>query len=385
MSPIQQEERRRVFWSFYLCDKLVSCGRERPSTILEEHCSLQLPSDENEWRIGQYQSTPTLETLRDENNTGAINKLGPFAKTIVIASLLGRCTQYTLGEQEETSPGVRMHPWNPRSKFSSIHSVILEHESEFELRESLSDKISRFCLSNDGTIDLHRAAPLALYHALFFLCQCLVYHPFLIKRRLARVGQKAPLSFLIQTFNACRLAAGSLSRLMGDVRSVTNEALTTSYDPFYGYCTMVAGVIHSMFLHTDDSHNREAARLSLEASVQNLKELSYYWKSCAMMLSRLEEFRLNSSRYASLVDPEAQEILLSTDDMNDLIDCLDYVKMSTTPHRRSASCAEIPAISQLPSPFFEELVNLLPVGGYNTESFGPAFGAPASNFGDGLG
>ena len=372
LSPIQQEERRRVFWSFYLCDKLVSCGRERPSTILDEHCSLQLPSGENEWRIGRHQTTPTLETLRDDNTTDAINNLSPFAKTVVIASLLGRCTQYTLGEQDETPPGVKMHPWNPRSKFSSIHSVILEYESEFELRESLSDKISRFCLSNDGTIDLHRAAPLALYHALFFLCQCLLYHPFLIKRKLTRVGQKAPLSFLIQTFNSCRLAAGSLSRLIGDVRSVTNEALTT-YDPFYGYCAMVAGVVHSMFLQTDDPLTQEAAHSSLEASIQALKELSYYWKSCGMMLSRLETFRANSNRFASLVDPETQDILLSTSEMDDLIDCLDYVKMSTAQHRGSTSRNDITAISQLPSPFFEELVNLLPVGGYNTESFGHAF------------
>ena len=37
---IQQEERRRVFWSFYLCDKLISCGRERPAALADDQCKL---------------------------------------------------------------------------------------------------------------------------------------------------------------------------------------------------------------------------------------------------------------------------------------------------------------------------------------------------------
>jgi hypothetical protein len=40
LPPAQQEERRRVFWSFYLCDKMISCGRERPAVILDDHCKV---------------------------------------------------------------------------------------------------------------------------------------------------------------------------------------------------------------------------------------------------------------------------------------------------------------------------------------------------------
>jgi hypothetical protein len=34
MNYIEQEERRRVFWSVYLLDKLISCGRARSPAIL---------------------------------------------------------------------------------------------------------------------------------------------------------------------------------------------------------------------------------------------------------------------------------------------------------------------------------------------------------------
>ncbi|KAF2114275.1 fungal-specific transcription factor domain-containing protein [Lophiotrema nucula] len=362
LSPIQQEERRRVFWSFYLCDKLISCGRERPAAILDDQCKLQLPGDENEWRAGNYQQTPTLDELTDEEHASVINTLSPFAIAVVMGSLLGRCAQYALGEQEEVTPGGKTLPWNPRSKYSSIHSSLLHVESELGLNETLSAKIAHRFLNADGTVDQHRAAPLVLSHALFFLCQCLLYHPFLLRQRLTRIGQRTPQSFLAQSFHACRSAATSLSRLMDDVKSLGCETLSSYYDPFYGYCTMVAGTIHSMYLQHTDPLIVETATASFESSMQNLLDLSFFWKSCGMMRSRLEDFRGSSVRYTQLVDPTVHEVHLSASDANDLVECLDYSRMSTTPRRKSenTSTSQLAALSQLPSPFFEEFVNLLP-------------------------
>lgn len=358
LPSIQQEERRRVFWSFYLCDKLISCGQERPSAILDSHCKLQLPGDENEWRNGRHQQTPTLDQIPGDDTASILSTLSPFALTTVMASLLGRCAQYALGEQEEQSG--KSSPWSPRSKYFAIHSALLQLESELGLNDSLSEKIARNYMSADGVVDQHRAAPLVLAHALFFLCQCLLYHPFLLKRRLAHLGQRTPQSFLTQTFNSCRAAATSLSSLMDDVKSLCCETLTTFYDPFYGYCTMVAGTIHSMFLQASDPMIVEAARISFNSSLQNLNESAYYWKSSSMMKSRLEDFHASSERYASLVDPMVQEVLLTPSDANDLIECLDYSRMSTTPRRKSQTAAGLATLSQLPSPFFDEFVNLLP-------------------------
>lgn len=57
-----------------------------------------------------------------------------------------------------------------------------------------------------------------------------------------------------------------------------------------------------------------------------------------------------------------QEVHLSSTDANDLLECLDYSRMSTTPRRKSenVSTSQLATLSQLPSPFFEEFVNLLP-------------------------
>ena len=58
-----------------------------------------------------------------------------------------------------------------------------------------------------------------------------------------------------------------------------------------------------------------------------------------------------------------QEVHLSSTDATDLLECLDYSRMSTTPRRESESnsTSQLVTLSQLPSPFFEEFFNLLPL------------------------
>ena len=284
LPPIQQEERRRVFWSFYIADKLISCGRERPPAILDENCKVQLPADEVVFRAGQHQQTATLDQLTSEVPSVAPSTLSTFALTTVVASTLGRCAQYTLGEQENY--GGQCSPWSSKSKFSAIHSTLLQLESDFGLGASLTEKIRRDFTAMDGTIDHHRAAPLVFAHALFYLCQCLLYHPFLLKQRLSNIGARAPLSFITSAFDSCKSAAVSLSKLMDEVKGLGCQTMSTFYDPFYGYCTIVAGTIDALFMNSTNRQVVEAATASFDSSMQNLEELSLYWKSSSQMVCR---------------------------------------------------------------------------------------------------
>jgi hypothetical protein len=54
---------------------------------------------------------------------------------------------------------------------------------------------------------------------------------------------------------------------------------------------------------------------------------------------------------------------LSSADTIDLIECLDYSRMSITPRRetKSRSASRLTTLSQLPSPLCKESVNLLPL------------------------
>ena len=378
LSPIQQEERRRVFWSFYIADKLISCGRERPAAILDEHCKLQVPCEEFAFRAGQSVKTPTLDQLTGDDPRTSLSSLDSFALSAVMTSTLGRCAQYALGEQEKHGPGGQYSPWNPNSKFSAIHSILLQLESDFSLSDGLNDKV-RLNFSNvDRSIDQQRAAPFIFAHALFYLCQCLLYHPFLLKQRLENTNTKAPSSFVTQTLDGCRNAAEAMSRLIDAVKGLGSAELSTFCDPFYGYCDMVAGTIHAIFLHSLDHSVVEASMASFESSIRSLTELSYFWKSSKHMVSpkfslillagltfyklaRLKNFRANSSRYAAILDPSARVSQFSESDIADVVECLDYSRLSTTP-RWKFTGEEVQLVSNLPSPFFDDFLNMLPLG-----------------------
>ncbi|KAK6381500.1 hypothetical protein LTS17_004558 [Exophiala oligosperma] len=356
----QQEERRRVFWSFFICDKLISCGRDQPATISDEHCKLQLPCDEVAFRTGNAQQTLTLDRIHGEEHATSLSSLNPFALSTIMASTLWKCARYALDEEEDLSPGGQYAPWNPHSKYSSLHSTLLHLETNLGLHEPLNERILQQFTSNGGMVDQHRGAPLVFAHALFHVCQCLLFHPFLLKRRLSGLGYRAPLSFLVHAFAACQNAASALSRLMDDVKALCCETLTTHYDPFYGYCATVAAAVHSLFCLSPDSVIVAEATKAFDSSIQSLKELAFYWRSCAYMKTRLEEFHTRSVRYSSLVDPREQELQLEDDDVSELLECLDYSRMSTHHQRKTQSATTVAGISQFPSPLFDEFVSLLP-------------------------
>lgn len=69
-----------------------------------------------------------------------------------------------------------------------------------------------------------------------------------------------------------------------------------------------------------------------------------------------------TGKYSQLIDPTIQEVHLSPDNASDLLECLDYSRMSATPRRKSepSSTSQLATLSQLPSPFFDEFINLLP-------------------------
>ena len=90
-------------------------------------------------------------------------------------------------------------------------------------------------------------------------------------------------------------------------------------------------------------------------------------------MTRLESFRQSSSRFATLIEPSEQLTNLCDTDVADLVECLDYSRLSTTPRRKSQAGAERSLVSNLPSPLFDDFLNLLPSynlrGGSNSGHF----------------
>ena len=264
----EQEERRRVFWSIYLLDRLVSCGRSRPPAILDASCRLRLASDEAASEITTSQNTLTLGDFIHRTPTKP-DQWSPLAKLSIAAYTLSRAAQYMV--QHLTLRSDRP-PWDADSDFAWILSDLLSLENILETDKSADDL---FCQSTamSGQIDQHYAAPLPFSRALFHLSYCLLHHPFLLRNRIASSSGLSPNSFLTRAFSTAQEHAKSLLSLLSEFLQVDRSPRAT----FYDYCALVASTI--VALSTSGSERVQGIETSdiprlLHPVLQNLE----HWK-----------------------------------------------------------------------------------------------------------
>jgi hypothetical protein len=275
LSPADQEERRRVFWSLYLLDRIVSCGRARPPAILEASCQLQLPCDEQTWKEGKsIQKTDTLYQL-SSRSLSKKDSLGPFGLVVIMAYVLSRAAQYMLQEYNIRS---RDPLWDSNSDFASISSDLLYIESQFEFRKPIDYAV----VENNGDNGAHLSKThLQVFsRALFYLCHCLLNHPCLLRHRLQTSDTQAPPTFLARCFDVGRSCARRLTLHLTEAQS-TGCFLNAS---FYGYCAVVAGAIHALYIHSPEPEVRKEAFESLSMNLDVLKHVGRYWENVSVMV-----------------------------------------------------------------------------------------------------
>ena len=273
---VDQEERRRVFWSVYLLDRLVSCGRGRPPAIVDACCQLQLPCEEQIWREGQWQQTLTLDELTNRTSRSS-DRQGSFAHVIVMAYTVGRAAQYMLQEFNIRS---RYPPWDPSSDFAAIEADLLHLEIRLELDKPLAETLAPYSSRSEGA-DLQNTGPVIFSRALFHLCYCMLTHPFLLRRRL-EIGQIcAPSSFLARMFDTGWRNAQKMVELFKEA----NDHKSTFRSSFSGYCILVAGSIAVLYIHNEDAATRQKASNLLQEAVVYLQDTGRYWRNVLTMVS----------------------------------------------------------------------------------------------------
>ncbi|RVX70556.1 hypothetical protein B0A52_05207 [Exophiala mesophila] len=276
LSFADQEERRRVFWSVYLLDRLVSCGRGRPPAIVDACCQLQLPCDEQTWRDGAWQQTLTLDELANRTSP-SLQRAGLFAHVIVMAYTVGRAAQYMLQEFNIRS---RYPPWDPSSDFAAIEADLLHLESRLELDKPLAETLSPYYTPAGGA-DYHHTGPIIFSTALFHLCYCMLTHPFLLRRRL-EIGQiTAPSSFLARMFDT----GWHHAQRMVELFQAANNHGCTFRSSFSGYCILIAGSIAACYTDDEDTAKRLKASNLLQDAITYLQGTGRYWRNVSTMVS----------------------------------------------------------------------------------------------------
>lgn len=282
-SPAEQEERRRAFWSAYLIDKLISCGRSRPLAILDDDCNVLLPCDEEAFQENEWNKSPTLDQLRSWD-TKLTESPSPFALVILMASILGNCTSYVHRRYNKA----RIPPWDPRSEFSTISSSLLLLESYSSIGiDSISESIN-----SGNAVEQRQLGHRIFAQALFHLCHCLLGHPFLVHLHLNPFGSKTPSSFVSRMLQMGCDHARYLLDFLQEARNL--GCLIES--SFYPYCIAVAGGIHSLNAHfqesNGDAHQASASTHYFTQSVDALERLGTLWVHATNMV------RHDSSRFS---------------------------------------------------------------------------------------
>lgn len=280
----EQEERRRIFWSLYLLDRLVSCGRNQPLAIADVSCHLRLPCDELTWRTSQtYTKQPYLNDVLHRKGT-ALN-LSSGALVIIAAKCLTRCTHYMLQDYYQSE--VPEEPWHPQSEFASISSDLLCMESLLSFNSELNQVLKNDCSTTNGLIDPQLAGPVVFARLLFCLCQCILNHPFLLQTKFNSNGKIAPPpSFTTRALEAGRQFATCLTNSVREAR----RAGFASHASFCGYCIAIAGTIHGFFSLSECQSKREEAQRDLDFSLDYLCGVSHFWINSKPMVNTLCTF-----------------------------------------------------------------------------------------------
>ncbi|KAH7160556.1 hypothetical protein B0J13DRAFT_128872 [Dactylonectria estremocensis] len=341
----EREERRRVFWSVYLLDRLVSCGRCRPPAVLDASCQLQLPCDEPTYRDGCWQSTMTLEEFISRKPFPESVLHSPLACVTLMAYALARAAGYMLQQFN-----IRNHnpPWDANSDFASIESDLLYVEIALLPSKSAATIVSSHRLP-DGSIDQPSAGPGIFSMALFHLCHCILYHPFLLRRRISSFLLSAPSSFLSRSFGSAWEHARAMIELLQEARRLGVIVQAS----FYGYCMVVAGSIVGLHCHNDQPWRANDSARLLSESIEIARDIGLYWNNGATMAIFLQRFSDLRMAYSQLASEEPQIIGLSQAEEDFMWFLVDYSSISNSTESDQQASTDLDQWGAMQSTWFD--------------------------------
>ncbi|KPM37531.1 hypothetical protein AK830_g9064 [Neonectria ditissima] len=298
LPAVEQEERRRAFWSVYLLDKLVSCGQGRPPAISDDDCHLSLPCHEQIFRDGGVADTPTLHKLL-KWNTELESRCGTFSLAILAASALGRCARYVLHQRDIDE----ILPWDSQSNFASLNSSFLLVEHHLQSENRPVNEIVAQHRQPDGNIDHGTVGWIVFARNIFHLCHCLLNHPFLVRLRLQKLKCRMPPNFWAQALQSCRTHACKLVDLLDTAASAGCHVQSS----FYAYSVAVAGSILSLSICADREMGKEVDPAMITGSQQalnTLESMGRVWEHASKMHLQLLLFDAQRLALAQSLDPQ---------------------------------------------------------------------------------
>ncbi|EMC91656.1 hypothetical protein BAUCODRAFT_300390 [Baudoinia panamericana UAMH 10762] len=187
---VQQEVRRRTFWSCFIMDRYLSSGKYRPQMLHAQELRIQLPASERSFMfaekvrtlmLGEEESRATSGKLsngalhdgddRDRLEAGADE--GLVSRYVRILEVYGRVMRWSCAGGRRIE---RLPPWDPQCEWHKLRQLCLDFRASLPRQHTLTPQ------NTQAHISLKTSTPYTLIHTVYLLCLVMLhrqYVPFL--------------------------------------------------------------------------------------------------------------------------------------------------------------------------------------------------------------
>lgn len=274
----EQEERRRTFWSIYMLDRLMTCGRARPPVFSDAAITVQLPASETAFRASIFEQCEELK-MYTSKRIHRSPEPSPMSRVIIICALLSRTSQYAIQAQHDSQ---NLPPWDVESEWTAINSSLLYLESHIDWQQSVPD-ILRSLTGDNNEPDYNAAELVITSQILHHLCYCILNHYFLLRQRAFLCGTRLPRSFHIHSLQVGLYHAQELNRVMKAALRAGCAVLAS----FLSYACLISATIHAVSRHSEIPAVREQAAKDLNFNLSFLQRQARYWPNAGIIVSYL--------------------------------------------------------------------------------------------------
>ncbi|KAK5121812.1 hypothetical protein LTR85_004687 [Meristemomyces frigidus] len=204
---IEQEIRRRTFWSCYIMDRYLSSGKYRPQMLHAHELRIQLPASERSFlfaekvrtlMLGEDEHTVARAEVQNHRQQSVMlgtgdapeRKVAPLSKQesdeekgrlevgadeglvsryVKILEIYGRVVQWSCagGRRIEEHP-----PWDTRSHWHKLRKHCLDFKASLPRQHALTPQ------NTQAHISLKTSTPYTLVHTVYLLCQIMLHREY---------------------------------------------------------------------------------------------------------------------------------------------------------------------------------------------------------------
>ncbi|KAF9869699.1 hypothetical protein CkaCkLH20_12886 [Colletotrichum karsti] len=166
---INHEIRRRTMYSCFIFDRLISCGKERPSLIRSEDLQIHLPCSKENFDLSRQVTTAFFT---DDTLSAPHRKISILGHFVHLVNLWGRISHYTNAGGRFLDK--RRPPWDRESMFFRLRQDIDSFSSDLEVSGVFLNFSPSNYFRHEGTSNTY-----ILLHLLMALCKIMLHRQYL--------------------------------------------------------------------------------------------------------------------------------------------------------------------------------------------------------------